>query len=47
MSRILVAAIAFVTICLVLVSAAPAPAPPTQILDARTAIQKIIGELGQ
>ncbi|XP_032570262.1 uncharacterized protein LOC116800311 [Drosophila sechellia] len=40
MSKILVAAIAFVTICLVLVSAAPAP--PTQILDARTAIQKII-----
>ncbi|XP_017061520.1 uncharacterized protein LOC108101617 [Drosophila ficusphila] len=40
MSKILAAAFAFVAICLILVSAAPAP--PTQLLDAQTAIQKII-----
>ncbi|XP_017069314.1 uncharacterized protein LOC108106622 [Drosophila eugracilis] len=39
MSKILAAAIAFIAICLILVSAAPAP---PQLLDAQTAIQKII-----
>ncbi|KAH8372918.1 hypothetical protein KR009_008138 [Drosophila setifemur] len=40
MSKFLVAAFAVVAICLILVSAAPAP--PTRLLDAQTAIQKII-----
>ncbi|XP_017125072.1 uncharacterized protein LOC108144586 [Drosophila elegans] len=40
MSKVLAAVFAFIAIWLVLGNAAPAP--PTQLLDAQTAIQKII-----
>jgi len=43
MSKFIVFALVIATICLILVNAAPAP--DSQILDAKTAISKIIGKL--
>jgi len=43
MSKFIVFALVIATICLILVNAAPAP--DAQILDAKTAINKIIGKL--
>ncbi|XP_033234685.1 uncharacterized protein LOC117188391 [Drosophila miranda] len=40
MSKFVMVALAFAAVCLILASAAPAPA--AQLLDAQTAIQKII-----
>ncbi|KAH8316504.1 hypothetical protein KR067_009312 [Drosophila pandora] len=42
MSRFIAVTFAILAICLILVSAAPAP---PQLLDAQTAIQKIIGKI--
>lgn len=44
MSKFIVFALVLVAACLILVNAAPAP---EQILDAQTAINKIIGKLQQ
>lgn len=44
MSNLIVFALVLVAACLILVNAAPAP---EQILDAQTAINKIIGKLQQ
>lgn len=43
MSKFIVFALVLAAVCLILASAAPAP--DSQILDAQTAINKIIGEL--
>lgn len=45
MSKFIVFALVLAAACLILASAAPAP--DSQILDAQTAINKIIGELPQ